>query len=230
MIRESYSLALALGRAHLVILIALAGLVELVWSLVGDLAFVVEIALGIGLGHLICRALLTGAPLLHPLRQPGRMPHLGRYALAWLMVTGLGALATLPLVLPIFWFVIGGYVMPEEASLLLLPAFGLPMLGVFSLIGTALPAAALGQPCGPRAALALSRGHRGAIAVALLAGPGLWTLAELAPTLLWPDGLGHGLPVAVPLRLMSLLSMLLTCAVLCLACQRATASPADIFA
>lgn len=230
MIRESYSLALALGRANLGALVLLAGAFEIAWVLIGDAAFVVEIALGIFLGHAIYRALLTGAPLQMPLRQGGALPHLGRYAAAWAMVMGLCLLAMLPLVVPGLWLVFSGYAVLEEATLVLLPAFGLPLLAVFSLIGTAMPAAALGRPYGLRAALDLSRGQRGAIALALLAGPGLVTLVEVVPTLIWPTETGYGLLIAVPLRLVSLLSMLLTCAVLSIAYQRATANPADVFA
>ena len=227
MIRESYSLALALGRANLGALVLLAGAFEIAWALIGDAAFVVEIALGIFLGHAIYRALLTGVPVQ---QQRGKQPHLGRYAAAWAMVMGLCLLAMLPLVVPGLWLVFSGYAVLEEAKLVLLPACGLPLLAVFSLIGTAMPAAALGRPYGLRAALDLSRGQRGAIALALLAGPGIVTLVEVVPALIWPTETGYGLLIAVLLRLVSLLSMLLTCAVLSIAYQRATANPADVFA
>ena len=181
MLRETLTALRRLGLLRVAGLLAIVMAAAIWW--LGALGPVLRPVLTGGstliIGYLVSRAVLLDQPLLGNAGGIGGLRTFGRYLLACLWVYGLvlgavlGAIVLLYIAMPQTW------PMVFQGNKPFLWGTGLIALGICAVFGTALPAAAVGSPYGPFAALEATRGQRGSIFVALLLGPGGLHIAKL---------------------------------------------------
>ncbi|HRK43856.1 MAG TPA: hypothetical protein PLH11_12535 [Gemmobacter sp.] len=179
MLRETLTALRSLGLLRLCLPLALVLGLDILLSYLEITVPAIGIVLSVMIGHMVTRATALDQPLF---RRDGKgsFPHMGRYLLANLWVYGLVLLAMIcgMIASGALWthtglgLVIKGIVGLNLGAILLL-------LGMLAIVGTALPAAAMGAPYGMPTALATTQGQRWRLFGALLLVPGGLSVAQL---------------------------------------------------
>ncbi|MBL8563792.1 MAG: hypothetical protein JNN06_16095 [Gemmobacter sp.] len=232
MLRETLTALRALGLLRLMLACALNVAANIAPGYLTQSFDVLWLAAAAITGYFISHAVPTGQPLFST---EISLRRIGRYALANLWVYGLTVLALLPGLVAAVSLLATGMVTLIETLVPLVFGVVLPVAGILALFGTALPAAIMGAPYGPRAALTDTRGQRWPLFKALLLGQGLITTLSLVLLTIALGGMiGHlpALLVGALEGLLFALSVIFTATLLAVAWRRRhpPAPLAEVFA